>query len=259
MTDVLVANFKAQKDHIADRLAQPIRDILLSLVWWYPEEYDILRILAAGDKAFVEEFLKQKPGRLTLFSKYGLLDEGGNFAMADIRDFLNRFGESYKAEISPFTRTDMPPSLLPEVPDLEKLGKLFKMRCEIEIGLRRAILLYFGVKYSWAPEKIAQAMSKGFLKRTDRTEADLFIGRSPQQVVNELYTLDLKSIIAENWDVFGTLFEMNKPRFEMNLDTINKARRVDSHTKPISDNEMEEFENSYRWVAGKIARIPALS
>jgi NAD(P)-dependent dehydrogenase (short-subunit alcohol dehydrogenase family) len=48
-------------------------------------------------------------------------------------------------------------------------------------------------------------------------------------------------------------------RFEMNLDTINKARRVDSHTKPISDNEMEEFENSYRWVAGKIAKIPALS
>ena len=37
-------------DAIRERLTQPIRDILLSLVWWYPEEYELLQILAEGDE-----------------------------------------------------------------------------------------------------------------------------------------------------------------------------------------------------------------
>jgi len=257
VTEISVSNFERCRTEIVDRLAQPIRDILLSLVWWYPEEYDILRILALGDKTFVRDYLEQKPGSFHQFSKYGLLGPNGDFAMADVRDFLCRFGEVYKAEISPFTRADMPPALLPEVPDLEKLGKLFKMRCEVEILLRRTILLYLGVKYAFAPDRMSQAMAKGLQKRGDRKDAaELFVGRAPQDVMNELYTLDLKTIITEHWDTFGALFDMNKSRFEMNLDTINKARRVDSHTKPISDQEMEEFENSYQWAAGRLAKIP---
>lgn len=259
MTEVRISQFKSNKDHIADRLAQPIRDILLSLVWWYPEEYDVLRILATGDKSFVEDYLSQKPGTLTQFSKYGLLSENGDFAIPDIRDFLNRFGETYKSEVSPFARTDMPPALLPEIPDLEKLGRLFKHRCDVEIKLRRVIIMYLGMKCSWDPESMAQAMSRGIHKRADQPGVqELFVGRTPQQVINELYTLDLKSIVTANWDLFGTLFDMNKPRFEMNLDTINKARRVDAHTKPISEQEMEEFENSYSWVAGRLSKVASL-
>jgi len=256
-TQVSVAQFEKNRDRINIRLRQPIRDILLSLVWWYPEEYDVLRILASGDKTFVEDYLRERPEGLIQFAKYGILRNDGNFAMADIQEFLNTYGESYKKEISPFTRTDMPPSLLPEIPDLDKLGKLFLKRCEIEISLRRILLLYLGVKHSWVPEKIAQSMLRGIQKRSDRLQpTDLFVGRTPQQVANELYTLDLKSIIAENWETFANLFDSNKARFEMNMDSINKARRIDSHTKPITTSEMDEFENSYQWVANRLAKVP---
>jgi len=250
-------SFKDRRDSIKARLAQPIKDILLSLVWWYPEEYDLLRILASGDSGFVNEYLKGQKHYFVQFAKYGLLKDSGEFAITDLKDFLNIHGESYKKEISPFIRGDMPPELLPEVPDIEVLGKLFGMRCAVEIGLRKAIMLYLGVRYNWDNKKISDAMIAGINKRPDRqSPADLFVGKMPKDVINDLFTLDLKSIIAKNWDLFTALFDNNKIRFEMNMDTINKARRVDGHTKPFTDIEIEEFNNSYSWILGRLAKVP---
>jgi len=144
------------------RMAQPIKDILLSLVWWYPDEYGLLQILASGDHAFVAEYLKESPESMLQFARYGVLrPDTGRFMIADIREFLNEHGETYKREISPFIRTDMPLELLPEVPDLESLGRLFEKRTEIETALRKVVLMYLGVKHAWAPDKIAKSMIKG--------------------------------------------------------------------------------------------------
>jgi hypothetical protein len=44
---------------------------------------------------------------------------------------------------------------------------------------------------------------------------ELFVGRTPQDVMKELYTLDLKSIIVANWEVFAPLFDNHKARFEI--------------------------------------------
>ena len=99
-------------------------------------------------------------------------------------------------------------------------------------------MLYLGVKHNWDPRKIADAMVRGLNRRSDRKNpGELFVGRTPQEVLIELYTLDLKTIVMENWDVFGPLFEGNKSRFEMNMDTINRARRVETHTKPITEDD----------------------
>ncbi len=257
LNSVRIADFEKLRPRIQARLAQPIKDILLSLIWWYPDDYDVLRILATGDKDFVAEYLREQPESTIQFAKWGLLRaDTGEFAIADVREFLTRYGEQYKNELSPFTRTDLPPELLPEMPDLVTLGKLFRKRCELETKLRRIVLLYFGVRYAWNPNKIAQAILKGIRKRQDRSNpAELFVGRTPQEVVNDVYLLDLKSIITENWDVFGSLFDENKPRFEMNMEAVNKARRVDAHTKPVSPQEAEEFENSYGWINVRLSRV----
>ena len=52
---VSVADLTGQDAVIRARLERPIRDILLSLVWWYPEEYDLLAILADGDEGFFDD------------------------------------------------------------------------------------------------------------------------------------------------------------------------------------------------------------
>ena len=257
LTTVSNEGFKRTSLEIRSRMEPPIKDILLSLVWWYPEEYDLLRILASGDASFVSDYLRQEPGSIFQFAQYGILkkDKLDEFAIVDVRNFLNQHGEKYKKEISPFTRGDMPPELLPEVPDLDIIGKLFEMRSEIEIKLRKIIILYLNVKYAFDATKVAQAMIRALPKRTDRGEVkDLFVGRSPQEVVNQLFCPDLKMIISSNWDVFGTLFD-NKPRFEMNMDTLNIARRIDAHTKPVTSSEATEFENSYSWLLGRLSKV----
>lgn len=256
---ITTQDFARLQPKIKARLQQPIKDILLSLVWWYPDEYDLLRILAEGDRTFAAEYLQQNPGSLIQFAKYGILKEGSGaqFAIESLREFLNENGDQYKKELSPFKRGDMPPELLPDVPDLKELGKFFEKRCEIETVLRKAIILYLGVKHTWDPAGLSEAMLKGLGKRPDRRRpADLFVGRDPKVVINDLYLLDLKSIVLANWDSLSPLFAGHKKRFEMNMETINKARKHEAHTKPFTKDEAVDFDNSYGWLLGHLRKIP---
>ena len=254
---VSIANLKDHESVIRARLERPIRDILLSLVWWYPEEYDVLTILADGDEGFVEEYIGDDPASVLRFAHYGLLTKDGRkFAIKDLQEFLQENGARYREEISPFRRGDMPPELLPEVPDLKLLGRLFEKRSEIELKLRRVILMYLGVKFNWSEGRIAVAVSKCLRKRLDRKDpSEILTGRRPKDVMNELFTLDLKEIMLGNWDVFGALLDKKKVRFEMNMDTLNKARRIDGHSKPVSESDVNDIQNSYAWLQARLANV----
>ncbi|RJQ44975.1 MAG: ATP-binding protein [Gaiellales bacterium] len=257
---VSIKHYIRARDTIRVRMTKPIKDILLPLIWWYPEEYDLLHILATGDGVFLDEYLRTKPESMAQIYRYGVLKEGSReFAIQGLSEFLIENGKEYKEEISPFFRGDMPPELLPEIPDIETLGNLFKKRTELEIKLRKAIALYFGVKFNWDDNQVANVIIAGLHKRADRPEPkELFVGRAPNLVLNELFTKDLKDIILHNWDSFGQLFGNSKTRFEMNMDAINVARRVDAHTKPITPEKAQAFENSYNWMLSHLAHVPDL-
>lgn len=97
---------------------------------------------------------------------------------------------------------------------------------------------------------------KGIEKRPDRPNpTDLFVGREPRDVINDVYVSDLKKIIEANWDVFGTLFDDNKRRFLMNMDAVNKGRRIEAHAKPATKEEIEEFSNSYSWLMARLCKV----
>ena len=252
-----VGNFEVQEAVIRARLERPIRDILLSLVWWYPDEYEVLTILADGDKGFVDDYLRDEPASVLQFAHYGLLTKDGReFAIRELQDFLQEHGANYRTEVSSFRRGDFPPELLPEVPDLELLGRLFKKRSEIEVKLRRVILMYLGVRYNWDESKMAAAISNCLKGKADRKNPrEIFTGRRPKDVMNELFTLDLKDILSENWEIFGPLFDRRKSRFEMNMDTLNRARRVDAHSKPVSKSDIDDIQNSYAWLQARLANV----
>ena len=117
--------------------------------------------------------------------------------------------------------------------------------------------MYLGMGSNWDDASIASKMLKGLNKIKDRPEPkNLFVSMKPAQVANELYTNDLKGIITANWDMFQTLFENNKVRFEMNMDTINTARNLEAHTKPIEPSDIDNFNNSYDWLYSKILKVP---
>jgi len=154
----------------------------------------------------------------------------------------------------------MPPELLPEVPDMDVLSRLFEQKAKVEILLRKAIIVYLGVKLDFKNNKITEAIVSLLRPREDgRDPAQFFLGMRPQEIMVELFVPDLKDIVLKHWDAMGNLFDNNKTRFEMNMDTLNLARRKDSHTKPVTQDELAEFENSYGWLLHRLKKVEAIA
>lgn len=259
-TQVRSSDLNSSRAAIRTRLTQPIKDILLSLVWWYPEEYEFLRVLAE-DPAFAENFLLEPPELSVKFEKYGLLDETAKlFLIDDMREFLIKRGVEYKKAISPFRRGDLPAEVLPSRPDIEDLAVLFERRTEVEIALRKLLLMMFGVITAFDDAAISKRLIAGLHKGAgaSRDATQLFVGRRPQDAINELFLSDLKPVFIANWSVFTPYFGQNSSRFEMNMDTINIARRVDSHSKPFTELERDNFMNSYSWLSAILKKIPGI-
>lgn len=258
--ELTIKSFQDRTSAISSRLNQPIQDILLSLVWWYPEEYDLLRVLADGDRDFVVDYLKDNPGSSAQFVRYGLIHESdGTFALHDLRDFLKEHGEWYKSIISPFKRGDLPLEALPEQVSLADLSALFEKRTVVEVALRKFILMFLGFRFGFNNTLISDHISKNLGPRKGSGDkSQLFIGRSPQDAITELFLSDLKPIFRANWEDFGPTFDKKQDRFEMNLDTINIARRFEAHAKPVKESDKEEFLNSYLWFYSRLKKVPGL-
>jgi AAA-like domain len=258
--ELTIQSFKNLTSAIRVRLNQPIQDILLSLVWWYPEEYDLLRVLAEGDQDFVLHYLQDNPGNSGQFVRYGLIHESdGTFALHDLRDFLKEHGEWYKSIISPFKRGDLPLEALPEQVSLSDLSALFEKRTVVEVALRKFILMVLGFKFGFSNTLISDHISKSLMSRKGAGDkGQLFVGRSPQDAITELFLSDLKPIFRSNWEDFGPTFDKRQDRFEMNLDTINIARRFEAHAKPLKESDKDEFLNSYLWFHTRLKKVPGL-
>lgn len=255
-----VDDFEKAQNSIRQRLSRPIKDILLSLVWWYPDEYELLLILADGDTSFVLSYLNESPEKTVQFVKYGLVhDDNGNFAIKDLLIFLRDYGISYKNEISPFKRGDLPLELLPEEPNLADLSLLFEKRTEIEVALRKYIIMLLGFKYGFDDKLISDRIVKSLKQRPQAKElSDLFIGRRPQDAINEIFLSDLKNIFKSNWEDVGAVFDKKVERFEMNMDTINIARRYEAHAKPVQPIDRDDFLNSYSWFKSRLSKVPQI-
>jgi hypothetical protein len=252
------SHFDAVRDKIAIRLAQPIKDILLSLVWWYPDEYELLCLLAEGDTAFVQDFLASEPEKASRFARYGLLEaDNGSFAIKELQTFLTKSGLEYKKAISPFTRSDLPLEYLPEEPNLADLSVLFERRAEVEYALRKLLITVLEYRFAFDETKVANTISNA-LPKSNGDRAQLFVGRLPKDAVSELYLSDLKPVFIKNWDNFSSYFGAKSDRFEMNLDTINIARRYEAHTKPVNTNDLSNFHNSYLWLKRCLQKVPGL-
>lgn len=252
-----ISEFVAIQLAIKSRLAQPVKDILLSLVWWYADEYDALTVLAEGDRAFFREYVDAEPASLVQFAKYGLVDlRTGEFRIPELREFLIEAGAAYKTEVSPFRRSEIPPGLLPALPDIQTLGRIFERKVALETWLRRLIVAFLGVKYGFNSHKMSTAMLRGVRKSSSRRDpSSVFIGRSPSEAAVELYTAELSEIIIENWDEFASIFE-SKPKFQDHMRVLNEARRKDGHSKPVHDDEFVRYMESFDWMRDRVSIVP---
>lgn len=257
LTRIGMADFVASRTAISNRLAAPIRDILLSLAWWYPDDYDLLRIIAEEDVSFASEYLAVNPTALAEYARVSLLDtDSGRFRIEAIRKFLLEHGEEYKQTLSPFSRSEVDLDRLPDLVSLKDIAELFEMRTEVEKRLRRTILYFLEVHHGYNHQKVASDIVGSLTKTSARHDpSQLFIGRKPEEAIQDLYFDDLRRVITTHWQVFAPLFE-NKSRFDMNMETANRARQVDAHAKTVNEDEREEYVNSFRWLLTRLRKVP---
>lgn len=245
---------------IRTRLEEPIRDILLSLALWYPQEYELLCILAQGDTEFVLEYALQEPTRFLQFGEFGLIDpETGQFLIPDVREFLATSGELYKSQVQAIARSDVPPELLPESPDLELIKDLHDMQVEIETQLRKIILSVLLVAKKWQTSEVVSALVRGMSKSSKWKDPKAqFIGREPRDVVGDLYMSDLAAIVTENWTDFSGLFGSDRARFEQMAKLANIARQVPSHIKVVTPDEAQTFRAASGWLRTQLRKADSM-
>ena len=241
---------------IRARLEEPIRDILLSLALWYPNEYELLCLLAQGDTDFVLEYVALEPTRLLQFGEFGLINpKTGCFLIPGVQAFLVESGDEYQAQIQSMAGSEVPPEMLPETPDLELVKILHDLQVEIETRLRRIIITVLYVakrgRTSELIEALVSGMSRNKLWKNPRAQ---FSGRQPKDVVNDLYMSDLAAIVLENWPDFSGLFGSDKQKFEQMAKLANVARRVPSHVKVVGPDEAESFRAACSWLKGHLKK-----
>lgn len=153
----------------------------------------------------------------------------------------------------------MPLEVLPQEPELPDLAVLFEKRTEVEVALRKYVIMVLGFKFGFDDKLISEQIIKGLKPRNGSVDqSQLFVGRRPQDAINELFLSDLKPLFRSNWGDFGPTFEKKQDRFEMNMDTINIARRYEAHAKPVPKIDKDEFLNSYSWFTTRLSRVPGL-
>jgi hypothetical protein len=230
----------------------------LSLAYWYPDEYDILQMIARGDDpGFVSQYKQLHPEAFNRIRGYELVDvTTGFFEISDLADFLRIQGDEFRRQVKSVLSTDIDAELLPQVPDPERIRALAERRAGVENGIRRLIVQLLTLQHQGDVTKVTGAIIKALPQREDRpVPSDLFVGRSVGQALDELYLQDLGLIVRKHWKLFGWVFDENQQRFMMNLESANFARNLEAHSKAIPGHVYEDGMNSLSWLEARVRRV----
>ncbi len=254
LTSVRWEDFEPIEGAIVDAVDAPIREILTALLWWYPDEYNFLEVLASGDRDFIDEWLATYPHERQRVEQYGIVDPlSHQFVIDDLRTFLRQQGDRFRAAVQPLRsggiKIEMPP-----LPDIESLRRVWEWRTTIETSLRRLIVAVLSTAAGHDETKLRALLADGLRPRRDRG-MDLFEGQAIGIAMSELYLLDLQDIVSEHWESFKGIFDNNKARFDMCMEALNKGHQTEGHSKPITEDEMQEIEQAYVWMRNRLSRF----
>lgn len=242
--------FTAISAPIKERLKSPCMDIVSSLIWWYPDEYEVLRVTCEGDLDFTRQYIQGDSRGSYHVISYGLLDKDSyDINIRVIKEYIKEYGDEWQTITSPFKRSGFSEAELPPEADLGILSEAYCKIGELEQMLRRVILIYLGAKVGHNKVQLAKIMAQCLAQE----KGELFIGREAKDAINELFLNDLGTIISKNWNAFAPLFDNNKTRFDMNIEWLNRFRNKDAHFKPELD--MADFNNCYSWLKEYLTRV----
>ena len=226
--------YKKAKTKFVQNHSNYLDMILGVLKGFYPDEFEMLTMLATDDIKTFNEFAEMHHSFTEHLLGYGLIQKnttGYDFKIDSIQEYLLQ-GSKYRKISNTLDEKWKEISERRNLVEI-KLRKLVKMQLKAMKGqndAKQIILDIFGGK------RKHELSGLGY--------SDIF---DPNR--SEIYFLDLAKIISKEWDVFKNIFSNSKRETFQGLDFISQSR-VDAHAKNISDEEFTYF----RICMGKIEK-----
>lgn len=199
-------------------LEKNVRQILNVLAIWYPDEYDMIRELAAGDVETFRAFAEESTEFTEHMEGYGLVEDPTGtprITMGLVEQALKR-----KQADALSVRKDAEAVLVEITTRRNKIEK--RLRDVLREGLRFA-------KGNKAAASMLQVLGE---ERRDQ------LARHSYDVVwQHLYFAELRSIVEKHWAAFQNWFAAQQADVLREMDHINRSR-ADAHAKELADEDL---------------------
>lgn len=193
---------------------------------WYPDEYDMLRMLGQGDQETFAEFAQDHGAYTKHLIGYGLITQsshGFSFNIEALRGYLDNLHKYERINLT----------------EDEKVAEISARRNRIEKMLRVAVRN--ALRAAYGREKAGKAVLKAIPEKrresVGTSDVDILLARD----TSPLFFLELIAVIKREWVAFQNIFELEKNKIEMMLDEINLSGRPDAHAKYVDKNEFAQL------------------
>ncbi|MDW6094355.1 AAA-like domain-containing protein [Vibrio rhizosphaerae] len=223
--DVGRPSYRRGRDSFIENHSNYLEMIVGILKDFYPDEYDMLTMLANDDIETFEEFATLHPSYTAHLLGYGIIKkdhDGYDFNIDSIRDFI--LDQSKYRKIG-LTQEGMWAEISERRNSAEvKLRKLIRFLLKANLGAATAKETVLNIFGGARKEKLARLSYE-----------ELFDARK-----SEIYFSDLSKIISKKWEIFSNTFENARQDTFRNLDFINSSRN-DAHAKDITEEQFSYF------------------
>lgn len=222
--------YKEKRVELARSVSDYIRLILQVLIDRYPQEYQLLKHLSAGDHATFNKFAAEDKAWIEHLVGYGLISTSGG---------------SYHFNIAAVEKTVKMESIRLSAPDTieERWSLISAERNRLEVDLRELVrsLLKISLGAETAKNSIVDSFAKPQQKKVAKQLKydDIF--------KNEFYFSDVRRVVEAHWNLFKNIFHNDLERFSSAMKEINKYR-ADAHAGDISLAQFSSVMASLGWV-----------
>lgn len=210
--------FDQNRTAINRRLEKNVRQILNVLAIWYPDEYEMIRVLAAGDPQTFVEYAEASAEFTEHMEGYGLVvspTAAPRITMGLVEHVLTQ--KQHRKSVAGH--------------DVEAvLSEITTRRNRIERTLRA--VLRDGLRFARGKKAAAAALQALTEDRKSQVAR-----HSYEQVWSHLYFAELRSIVEKHWDAFQNWFGAPKADVLQQMDHINRSR-ADAHAKELDEEDL---------------------
>lgn len=229
------ATYLSMRDDLDTNARTYINLILEVLTERYPNEYGLLKYIAAGDHERVAHVQAQSAEYLEHLIGYGLIEHDGQ-----------RFHFRIMA-VENAIKTEARELVCPDAIE-ERWATLSRERNSFEHELREIVRQQIKLKFgkTEGKAKILEVMTK-------QAQKEKFTNSSYDEVFRgELYFVNLRDAVLKNWELFKFIFNDNKGRFSSSMDIANKYR-ADAHAKSITKDQFREVMPHLVWLSNNLS------